>query len=93
MRSPAGASEGQEGLNPHDRHAVWFELPIVRHDADGLDLRLRDQHSIERIGVMGGESGELFGVPKCERQLEKITGFHGGLGQVGQAPVISDQRD
>lgn len=58
-------------LRPEDRLTVWLEVSVVRDDDKAFDSCLRNQHAIERIGVMRRQKFGRGGVIKTNWQLDE----------------------
>ena len=48
----------------------------MRHDRQAFDLRLRDQHAIEGIAMMGRERGQPLCMLDCYRERFKAADLH-----------------
>jgi hypothetical protein len=60
------------------------QVAVACDERGALDLSLRDQHPVERIGMMRGECHELLGVPECHREFAKLARLDHRGERVGQ---------
>jgi hypothetical protein len=57
---------GQLRSHPYNRDVVRLHLPIVGDQRRAFDLRLRNEHAIERIAVVLWKGREPLGVCECD---------------------------
>jgi len=72
-----------------------LKVPIVRNQYQPLDLRLRDQHPVERIRVMGWKKLHGIGVLESDWEFHKSTVLapsENGRGSLTRPRAVADSR-
>jgi hypothetical protein len=63
-------------LDPGHLDRIGLETIVMPHDRQALDLRLRDQHAVEWIAVVGRQRRQPLGMLEYDRERLKAADLH-----------------
>lgn len=83
--SPASNLTGfiAAAASPDARHTERIEQRFVGHDGQIFDLRLRNQHPVERIAMVDSQAARALRVQEADWKLDETLRGH-GTGNVGR---------
>src|SRR3954447_16404043 len=73
MGGPHG-SGGHSSSGPENLNFIGLQEPVMGHEGQSFSLRLRYEHAIERVSVMGRKTAGAFGVGEGDDKLLKPAG-------------------
>jgi hypothetical protein len=60
------------GSGPENRNVVRLELAVVSYERRAFDERLRDEHAVERVGMVWRKCAHALGVRGCYGQRAEV---------------------